>query len=903
MRKNFQGLRPHTTEQLRAELAIHHLIDQDDYVRGTITLGADEGWRKALDHKARERIEAAKNNPDLRPNEVACEERSITRKTDNRFRATPPENWNIYSVGMTNKGVLLTGLHFAGQRKHPSIRTREKGEVRFDCTGTQVKVYLPPLSWEFAMHLLDHHGFICTREEYTPEMAWQFVFSNPAVPIWVEESALKALSATSHGQLAVGINGINSAGQKTRSDRLRVPLRMLAKGGRRMIVRFDNGSNSERAAQRVAGQLNRAGADANWFTWTDPGKAKTDDYFAAKGKALVAGTFDRSADQTDSFNLNEEEKGHYARLKGSWRTTTIDREFEPMDLVRAQKKSRVIALEGPTGTGKTKASVGAIALMEQALGRKVIVMGLYHRASLVHKGSSEFGVRDLSSPIGTFERERGALRDGLFCCCESIKKDSGEWDLLKWSHELEENLRPAVLFLDELTQAAFHLLLAGTDAMTKVRREAIKAIERLIRNPEVTVIAAEAGIGDIELEWLQALSGVQPHVINTTFRRRSELFCGDATADNIDKLQQLCGQTIDRGQQVWLSMGEAESLKKFSAPFPRSFLIHGENSKTLEVAELMSNTNSVAGQFSLVGYSPSVVSGISYEASTVGIAACVQQFAMGPQDAMQAVARARSAERRIMLSPVRTPKATTGTGRTSPEEVSRARFAAIDPTMQELYREHLSSVDPATVRYSVALEARVNYEAIHNDHVLACRLKDQGYTLRSFDELVSDNAVVIPKAQRDKQTRQAELSRRTQLIHEVMTGQKTIDQASSEANRETKEGTWVDLGAVDPSNAYEWLLRVRVHDLVAAGSFTVDSAEFRAMAAEVQSLDKHQARQLRDVLGGRVTIPGPDDDVPATFAKALLKVAGFTTQRQRFRVDGVRTYRFEVVALELSPFL
>ena len=155
-----------------------------------------------------------------------------------------------------------------------------------------------------------------------------------------------------------------------------------------MIVRFDNGSNSERAAQRLAGQLKRAGADANWFTWLDPGKAKTDDYFAAKGKALVAGTFDRSTDQTDSFNLNEEEKGHYARLKGSWRTTTIDREFEPMDLVRAQKKSRVIALEGPTGTGKTKASVGAIALMEQALWRKVIVMGLYHRASLVHKGSS-----------------------------------------------------------------------------------------------------------------------------------------------------------------------------------------------------------------------------------------------------------------------------------------------------------------------------------------------------------------------------------------------------------------------------------------------------------------------------------------------------------------------------------
>ena len=48
MRKNFQGHWPHTTEQLRAELAVQNLIDQDDYVRGTFTLGADEGWREAF---------------------------------------------------------------------------------------------------------------------------------------------------------------------------------------------------------------------------------------------------------------------------------------------------------------------------------------------------------------------------------------------------------------------------------------------------------------------------------------------------------------------------------------------------------------------------------------------------------------------------------------------------------------------------------------------------------------------------------------------------------------------------------------------------------------------------------------------------------------------------------------
>ena len=85
-----------------------------------------------------------------------------------------------------------------------------------------------------------------------------------------------------------------------------------------------------------------------------------------------------------------------------------------------------------------------------------------------------------------------------------------------------------------------------------------------------------------------------------------------------------------------------------------------------------------------------------------------------------------------------------------------------------------------------------------------------------------------------------------------------------------------------------------MHDLISAGSFTTDSPEFLAMAAEVQSLNKHEARELRDVLGGRIVIPGPDDDVKATFAKALLKVAGFTTKGKRVKRAGELGYRYEV---------
>ncbi|WP_250395726.1 hypothetical protein, partial [Synechococcus sp. MU1655] len=604
-----------------------------------------------------------------------------------------------------------------------------------------------------------------------------------------------------------------------------------------------------------------------------------------------------------NFHVVGDNKEHYSRLKSDWETTTIDREFAPMDLLHARDKCRVIALEGPTGTGKTKAVQRAVDLMEEQFGHKVLLLGLYHRASLTHKGAADFGVRDLSSPPGTFERECGRVRDGLFSCCESIKKNRREWDLWQWSWELRENPRPVVLFLDEITQMAQHLLLAGTPGMRNIRRDAIKALERLIRNPEVTVIAAEAGIGDIELKWLAALSGVQPHLINTTFRRRSELVVGAATADNIDKLQQLCGLTLDQNHQVWISMGQVKTLHSFCSPFTDKFLIHGENSKSEEVAALMADTNTVASQYPLIGYSPAIVSGISYEASTVGIAACVQQAFMGPQDAMQAVARARLAELRIMLAPVSVPGALIGTGETTEVGVRRARGETIDPELRELYQDHMREVDPATLRYSVALEARNNYEALNNEHVLRCRLEDQGYNLCHFDKLVSQADVIVPKAERIKQTKQAELDYRTRLLHEVMTDQKSISQAASEAARETKNGTWIDLAAIDPSHAYGWLLRLRIQDLIAAKTFTTQTSEFLAMATEVQVLNKHEARELRGVLGGRITIPGPDDEVKPTFAKALLRMAGFTVERKLVRSKGTRSYRYEVTTLEVSPLL
>ena len=718
---------------LHSQLAWNHGIDHTLFVDGFITTGADKGWVDAIDRHAEAKKKEARNNSELRPNEVAQTERNLNRWASRTLKETPSINWNLYSAVITDRGTIKPGLEWTGQRLHPSLRNSADGQIKFDCRSTRVKVFLPPLGWSGAMELLDHYGFDCPEDQYSVEKAWRFVFDTPEAPIHVEESALKALASTSIGQLAVGLNGINSGGQKSRSDRLRKPLQMLAAGGRRITVRFGAGNSSAQMAQQLHRHLSKAGADARWYCWVGS-NAKTDDYVAAKLRGMkVPATLPVLGHQEDLGVRGLFSQDPYSRLCKQWSTITIDREFEPEDIQKASIDSRVIALVGATGTAKTKASVAAVDLMERGLGHQMVVLGLYHRASLVHKGAADFGVRDMSAARNTVERthglHEGAInRDGLFCCCESIKKTAGnEWDMWRWSHELEENPRPAILFLDEISQTGMHLLVGGTERMPEVRREAVRALERLLKNPCVTVIAAESGLGDIELEWLKQTTGATPRVIQTTFTRERVLYVGEANKENIDFLQQLSAKALEDGHKVWASFGEAESMIEFSAPFTdeKNILqISAENSSSQAVSEFMGNTEEVGPAYDMVAMSPSVISGISMAQTSVCLAACVQQYAMGPENALQALDRARSAQVRVLLMPSVVPAAMEGTGKTSLEAVQRAKSKAASHGDLDTYMDFARAISTCSLFYFHKLEARNNYEAIANEHVLKCRLQE-----------------------------------------------------------------------------------------------------------------------------------------------------------------------------------
>ena len=903
-----QSLLDSLISQTLGELICNHRIDPELFVPGAISLGKDEGWRLANERYA-ERLKDEARNPEngLRPNEVGQKERRITRHVDRYYRETAAEDWNLYSVHSNSKGALKPGLELAGHRVHPKHRKAGDGRPKFDCRGSLIRIYLPPVSWLGAMDRLDIYGFTADPETYEPIQAWEFVLSNPEVPIWVEESALKALAATSAGQLAVGLNGINSAGQKSRPDRLRPMLAQLAKDERPMTVRFDHGEYSRKAAERLSNQLNKAGAKAGWFCWTGGDlPEKTDDYLAEQFRRRYRGQEPLREPMPgkkweDLRVVGKSKLPHYSRLVGEWPTTTIDREFAAEDIAKARIESRVIALVGATGTGKTTASVAAVELMERVSGSKSVVIGLYHRKSLVHKGAAEFGVRDISAAKRTADREGcNSTRDGLFCCCESIKKPDMEKTLLAMSYDLEENPRDTILFLDEISQSAFHLLVGGTDGMPKIRREAVNAIERLVSNPCVTVITAESGMGDIELAWLQSLSGVKPEVIKSTFTRESVLYVGAPSKANIDHLQSLASEVLQSGKKVWLSMGEATAVERFCKAFENEYkvlAITSANSSDDEVAEFMSDTETVGPKYDLVAYSPSVVSGISLAGTEVGLAACVQQFAMGPEDALQALGRARRAEFRVLLMADAAPMAMIGTHEITFDGVQKAKAKMVTKMDINAYKQLFNSVEKATMVYSLNLEARKNKEAMCNDNVLTSRLKDQGYKLEAIEALFSkfDTAEVIErKRQIVKIVREEEASIKAELLQKLAKGEIDLGTAMTRAKSEAEGGLVIDYERMNPALEWHWYQRLGVEKLVEAGSFDHQSAEFLQLSDRVKMLDKKEARELRTVLGGRITIPGPDDEVKLSFAKAILKLAGLETSRKRFRIGNERTYRYEI---------
>ena len=886
-------------QQLELELLSNHAIDLSNYVDGVITLGRDQGWQEALELQAEKKIDELDPNGELSQGEYASQQRSIYRRTSKKRIATPANNWNLYGVHLGREGNVIDELAFFGQRLHPSNRPTKpkKGLIKCDASGVRSMLYLPPITKNYAAELLSDDGFNADEKEWTLGQIWEWIFAHPEVSLWVEESALKALASTSGGQLAIGLNGINCGGQRNRSDLLRVGLAKLAKGGRRITVRFDNGESSKKEAQRLRWMLNSKGANAGWWCYLSHGHKKTDDYMAA----IIRGETDPIIRQDYGRVVGEEEREPYSRLTGQWDGLTIHREFTGDDIVEAFTEHRIVALRGATGTAKSKAILAAIERLENEKNQKLIVLGLYCRSSLVHKGAYEFGVRSLSAPLGSAEREFGyhegrIMRDGLFCCPESIHKpNSREETLCHWSHQLLQQPKDVVLVLDELSQTMLHLLLTGTDHMPMVRRECIQSLERLIQNPCVRVIAAEAALGDLELTWLEALSQEPPFLIQSTLKRSKQVYIGSSSKKNISIVRALVARTLKQGEIVWCGFGINKLAQEmhdcFKEHYP-SLLINGKNSSSPEVSAFVSDVETNGPQYQLLLFSPAISSGLSMAETTVGLSGFVQQYAVPPEDALQALNRCRDAQSRVLLMQKSATQALIGTKQTTFDAVQRAYLESANAGQTEYYVQALQACSRASLEYAIALEARANYEARNNEHVLHSRLVEDGYEIRDLAEFGYGGDVTEKKSAGTRIKRsEKKATLRQILLRDLCADKLTLSQAYARVKDKTREGLVVDLRKEDPTEAYGWLCRLCVDELSQLSVFNINTPQCQSVINALKSLNRKEAAKVKRLFD-RVDILGPDDKAHMGPIKTLLWHAGYDAIRSnRTSANGPFNYR------------
>ena len=921
--------------QTQGELLDNHGIAAEDFEAWGLTLGPGPEYLKHLasqEHKIDQ--ETRRGQTGTRANQK--------RKLD-FYRRQREGGWSLYGVALhCNTRKPIEGRAYVGLRIHPSKRKPgSDGKVfRFDCANwdkTAAGLFLPPISYGAALRILQPYGFRCDPATYAPHLAWQFVLSHKEVPLWIEESALKAMASTSSfDQLAIGLGGIAGSGPKGRSDRLKGGLAQFAKSRRQITVRFDGSekvnSESQDTARQVARKLNAAGAiNAAWFTWWDEGllregALKTDDAAAAilNGHPLAD---ELRLQKLISVDDRKARKLPYSRLVRWEPNAVVDREFSGADISAAlDAKHRVIVMIGATGTGKTKATVEVVEAIEKELSQKVIVLGAYHRATLTGKGAEDFGVRSMSAELGTAEREGwSAVRDGLFCCGESAYKASGERSLWNWAHDLKENPRPAVLVLDELSQTLPTWAISGSAGMLQVREKAVQALELLVGNPFVIVVAADAFLGDVELDWLRGVSGEDPFLLKSTFTRPRTIYFGSSKKADLRLLLAQMQSVNAGGGLIWVGAGQKDTLGELT-----SGLV--DQSRKIEITadtnsdpitgqknrDFIANVNVEGSKYSVVAFSPALSSGISYEAGDVDISGVVQSFAWTAADAVQALNRARKSRVRVLLAPDIAPDAKGVFGETTPEKVagviSRRTGAGNLPDFVEKGKR----LHPATRDAVMALDARQSFEAVENARVVRAFLRQEGYLIRPLLEVGSGltvfNVTTTPGVIEDPDpvTTEARMAdARQAALQRLMLGTSSIDKEQTRAKLDTIEGTLIDMVLQDVSKAWEWCQRWKLDQLIRLGSVRSGADELREVWVELCNMTVREWTQAKaDMAAGErklrlsrmPDVENLEDRPNLKKIWPLIEAAGFTKEDLKpVRVDGRLCRGWRFVPMESEP--
>lgn len=746
-------LPPRTPEQFEAWLAaVEELaaggIPRDlaeASIRVGIALEQELGW-------ARAERRAAEGS---RPGQTA-DMRRANRWTRQARQIAATSGIGFYGVQVIH-GVIKPKAAFSTMR-----RPRGADGPRYDSSGVSAadRLYLPIIPLRMAAAFFPN---VFDLETYSPDQFWTYVLDHPEVGIFLEEGAKKTLARFSAGGVAIGLGGIDGGFQAGSGGKLQSFLKKLARGGRKVIVQFDRPGAKEpeiRAGKRMVRALRAAGAEARLALWGDALGKGTDDVFANLHELhrLAIEDFEllpqALRDRVEDYlRVNPDPAVALAKLTNAepvpdgvapvrltrppWqRITSVFMKEHILDGLGFDAESSInweggytLAITGATGTAKTEAVLAARdSLVEAYPGMTILTICPTYRASLAGKYAEQFGVPLIR---GQKVIKAGATHPGGTFCLESSLRPGGLADLYR---RLDDGAR-ALLLLDEVDQVMASLLCGGTEALVLNRRETFDWLLKILSHPNVLTVAADAGLSDMTIDFLERATGRSVRLLSTSFTWPKSVALLDhkvglakalqAAADGIPV--RIAVATPKRAHEAM------EALAEF-IPMAEMLSITGENSGEPEALAFVRNPDGQAPRWRALVHTQALVSGVSLTAGHFQVVVCLQDHAIGPGDVVQLLNRDRRAQQRYLALRRSVPQACPGHRISDPAGVARHYSDLAQQANPERFITDLQSMPPWLNKLITRLEAQQVAEALNSESTLRRMLAEEGYQVLEGDD-------------------------------------------------------------------------------------------------------------------------------------------------------------------------
>ncbi|NMG18493.1 plasmid replication protein, CyRepA1 family [Brasilonema bromeliae] len=558
---------------------------------------------------------------------------------------------------------------------------------------------------------------------------WQWVMERN-IPIIICEGVKKAAALLTQGYAALAIPGITSGYRVIKDDFGKVISRQLipdlaafANTGRIFYICFDFETEPKKiaAVTNAISQLGFLFQEKNCPVRVIklPGIEKgIDDFLVAKGASAFETVYRQSVDL----------EVYLAQTKPHTELTippalTLNRRYLgeiPFP------SSGLVAVNSAKGTGKTTTLQTVV---NQAKSRNKPVLLITHRIQLGRFLCEKIGIQWGMGKKDKETRRQGDKGEKLLPCYPvslspylPIAPSPHSFGLCVdsiWKLN-PEDWRGAIIILDEVEQSLWHLLNSNTCKDKRVK--ILKIFQQLISTVLISgglVIAQDADLSDVSLEYLQELAGIQiiPWVVVNQWKPQQgwdvtfydspnptplihqlelDLITGNKCYVTTDSRSgRYSCETIERYLQ--------ERLERLQKQFPKTLVVssHTTNTPGHEAVDFVAAINQKVTEYNTVFVTPSLGTGISIDVQHFDRVYGIFQGVIPDSEARQALARVRDDVPRIVWCAKR-GIGLIGSGSTN--------YRSLSYWYQENQKENIALLSPL---HKVDVDLPLVYDPIH----------------------------------------------------------------------------------------------------------------------------------------------------------------------------------------------